>query len=435
MEVARGGDLDDQYKKAVKEKSQIKEALIGGWACGIVNGLGYLHENGVAHRDIKLANLMLSNEGVIKLCDFGMAAEVGDGEWLEEYGKGTPLYQSPELCERRPYNEKVDTWAMGCVLYELATRQRPFDGKNMVAIAKKICQEKPKPIRSGYSPAMSAFVMSLLTKDIHDRPAMVDLVGDPFITAHIDKAPKPSRPVPAEVPSEPEPATSSRRGSDATRTTNRFLKNRPATIRAGSRGGEGEGTQKNGGQKKKKTVDILKRFTQLKAKVAKDELFSDSFSGSPLSRQQGTPAAWKDSGGIGEPLYSKGQQVLYTRSSEVVEILSAHLDDPEGGIYYTIQMPDGRDKQTLETSLQSMENQVAIYLGDSDDDDGWDSHFSPAGPAGFSGEEGATDNFFPMPMSPGGPAFGSEDYPEEWGNVVMEDDVQAGVMSPQRALA
>ena len=221
----------------MKTKQRIKEELIGGWACGIVNALGYLHENGVAHRDIKLANLMLSREGVIKLCDFGMAAEVGDGEWLEEYGKGTPLYQSPELCERRPYNEKVDTWAMGCVLYELAARQRPFDGKNMVAIAKKICQEKPKPIRSGYSSDMSDFVMGLLTKDIHQRPSMVQLLGHPFVTANMAKAPKPSRPVPVEAPSEPapEPATSSR--GETTRTTNRFLKDRPVTIRANGRRG------------------------------------------------------------------------------------------------------------------------------------------------------------------------------------------------------
>ena len=114
------------------------------------------------------------------------------------------------------------------------------------------------------------------------------------------------------------------------------------------------------------------------------------------------------------------------------------MDDPEGGIYYTIQMPDGRDKQTLETALQSMENQVAIYTGDSDSDDAWEAHFSPQGHA-FNPladqDEGQIDNFFPMPMAPGGPVFGTEDYPEEWGSPDQwdaTDDVQAGVMSPQQ---
>ena len=325
MELAGGGDLDDQFKEAVKSKQIIREDLIGGWACGCVNALGFLHENNVVHRDIKLANLMLDGNGQIKLCDFGMAAEIRHGEWLEEYGKGTPLYQSPELCERRPYNEKVDTWAMGCVLYELAARQRPFDGKNMVTISKKICTEKPKPLRSGYGSDMQKFVMSLLTKDIHDRPSMIELLGTPFISHHMAKMPPPREEKPPEPSPPPEPVPS----SGTTRSSNRFLKDRPVgTQRANGRRGSGsyQGSPDGGANRrrgsastpgnpdgKKKTVDILKRFSALKQKVAKDELFSESGASASqvrAARRAATPV-------LGQPLFHKGQQCLYTRTNEV----------------------------------------------------------------------------------------------------------------------
>ena len=64
---------------------------------------------------------------------------------------GTPYYLSPELCEEKPYNEKSDVWALGCVLYELCTFKHPFDATNQAALIMKIIRGRYDPIVSNYS--------------------------------------------------------------------------------------------------------------------------------------------------------------------------------------------------------------------------------------------------------------------------------------------
>jgi len=324
----------------------------------------------------------------------------------------------------------------------------------MVTIAKKICNEKPKVLSSAYGSPCKQFVMSLLTKDIAIRPSMIELLGTPFIVANADKVPKPSSPAPSRKIAEPEIPTPSRAETGTKKI--RFLKDRDASPpKAGGawdtarktkdRGGGGGGNGSAGGSKKK-TVDILKRFTTLKAKVNKDKLFSEEPRTpvrSPEANRAPTP---------GSPaLYAKGNEVLYTRTGETVAIGSVHLDDPEGGTYYTIIMPDGRDKQTLETALQPLKNQLALYP-ESEEEDDWESAFSPQGFAMMEQDdhddsvemtaEEAMGAFFPMPGSDlGGAGFElNEDYvddfssPSPWGMASDgQDDVVAGAMTNDQA--
>ena len=115
------------------------------WTCQLVLALQYLHTRPhcVLHRDIKLANVFLEGRMCVKLGDFGLArtltsesqlAEtVMQGTWCDSadgsggQACGTPYYLSPELCLGQPYDEKSDCWALGCLLYELMTLERPFN--------------------------------------------------------------------------------------------------------------------------------------------------------------------------------------------------------------------------------------------------------------------------------------------------------------------
>lgn len=91
----------------------------------------YIHERKILHRDIKSQNIFIGKQRTIKLGDFGIA-RIMDG--TTDYARtcvGTPYYLSPEIWENKPYNNKSDLWAMGCVLYEMTTLKHAFEAGNI----------------------------------------------------------------------------------------------------------------------------------------------------------------------------------------------------------------------------------------------------------------------------------------------------------------
>ena len=89
-------------------------------------------------QNIFLASIPNEKHYSIKLGDFGIAKVLQSTSECANTIIGTPYYLSPELCEDRPYNEKSDVWALGCVLYEMCTLNHAFDGKSMCALVLKI---------------------------------------------------------------------------------------------------------------------------------------------------------------------------------------------------------------------------------------------------------------------------------------------------------
>lgn len=79
---------------------------------------------------------MLIAGNIVKLGDFGIARVLNSDTEMARTVIGTPYYLSPELCEDRPYNRKSDVWALGCVLYELCTLKRAFDGNSLPALVR-----------------------------------------------------------------------------------------------------------------------------------------------------------------------------------------------------------------------------------------------------------------------------------------------------------
>lgn len=93
---------------------------------------------------------------------------------------GTPCYISPELCEGKPYNQKSDIWALGCVLYELASLKRAFEAANLPALVLKIMSGTFAPISDRYSPELHQLVLSLLSLEPAQRPPLSHIMAQPL---------------------------------------------------------------------------------------------------------------------------------------------------------------------------------------------------------------------------------------------------------------
>jgi NIMA (never in mitosis gene a)-related kinase 1/4/5 len=117
----------------------------------IACGLYHIHRKRVLHRDLKSLNIFLDKSDRVKLGDFGVAKVLGNTKSFAMTLVGTPYYLSPELCENKPYNEKSDVWALGCILYELCTMKHRFDAMNQGALILKIVRGKYPQVSSFYS--------------------------------------------------------------------------------------------------------------------------------------------------------------------------------------------------------------------------------------------------------------------------------------------
>ena len=148
----------------------------------ICNALQHAHDNGVVHRDIKLSNLMVTKQGVLKLTDFGIAKDL-DGTLLTgaNCAIGTAAYMSPEQCRgESTVTGKSDLYSLGVVLFELLTGKRPFRGNNAVELFLHHVQTKPeRPSRINFEipKFLDTLILHLLEKAPDNRPPSASVVA------------------------------------------------------------------------------------------------------------------------------------------------------------------------------------------------------------------------------------------------------------------
>ncbi|ESN91769.1 hypothetical protein HELRODRAFT_165840 [Helobdella robusta] len=169
MEYLSGGDLMFH----IQRNRRFKEDQAKFYAVELICGLQFLHKKKVVYRDLKPDNVLLDKEGHVKIADFGMCKENCSGSQRTATFCGTPHYLAPEIIRGQKYNESVDWFSFGVVLYEMLEGKLPFHGKNEDEMFKSILEHpmKATKIIKMESPAYLC-ISQLLDKDANNRLGM-----------------------------------------------------------------------------------------------------------------------------------------------------------------------------------------------------------------------------------------------------------------------
>ncbi len=191
MELLKGESLHTRLKR--EHRLKLREAM--QIARETAEGLVAAHQHGLIHRDITPANLWLEMPGRVKILDFGLVHVPDDTSLLSRLGAvmGTPGYMSPEQAAGEPVTAGTDLFSLGCVLYQMATGEKPFQGDSANASIRAVISENPRSprqINPEIPEALDQLIVRLLEKAEVNRPASAQEVSDRLAELIDPNAPK-----------------------------------------------------------------------------------------------------------------------------------------------------------------------------------------------------------------------------------------------------
>ena len=164
--------VDGESLREMIERGPLPIGIAIDIARQVADGLECAHRHGIVHRDVKPANVMVGPNGIVKLVDFGIAKLAGSTLTVTGATPGTAAYMSPEQASGGDTDHRSDVWALGVVLFEMLTGQRPFSGLNEIAVAHAILTVTPprlSSLRSDLPAELDAVVERALAKSRDDR--------------------------------------------------------------------------------------------------------------------------------------------------------------------------------------------------------------------------------------------------------------------------
>lgn len=183
MEHTLRSILKKKYPTGIKN-----ETLLATILYEVLKGLEYLHKNYIIHRDLKSNNILVSNKGEVKLCDFGVSGKLIDnGIWTNRHTFiGTLAFMAPEVMEQIEYDSRADIWSFGILALELAYGYAPYEKYEPLKILIKTMAEEP-PSCYTYSDTSYIFhksfyslVSKCLKKNPKDRKSITKLLNHKF---------------------------------------------------------------------------------------------------------------------------------------------------------------------------------------------------------------------------------------------------------------
>ncbi|XP_021378465.1 serine/threonine-protein kinase PAK mbt-like isoform X1 [Mizuhopecten yessoensis] len=178
MEFLEGGALTD-----IVTHNRMDEVQIATVCRACLKALAFLHSNGVIHRDIKSDSILLSQDGKVKLSDFGFCAQVTQELPKRKSLVGTPYWMAPEVISRLPYGPEVDIWSLGIMVIEMIDGEPPFFNEPPLQAMRRIRDMPPPKLKNAnrVSPRLQGFLEKTLVRDPTQRATAFELLQHAFL--------------------------------------------------------------------------------------------------------------------------------------------------------------------------------------------------------------------------------------------------------------